>query len=612
MSDAAMLQQQQAQPQQFESTFSSSPSNIQNHQIASQKANILAQQRLALDAQQMVPGTQLTPSGMQFPPGYLQAQMMRQRQAAAAAAQWAAQQERTVAAPQGSTQRLGSAILRLLNFSEQLNSFSDSGDLEAWKKFVDEFYVDPALCTQSLPANPELSYELPTPLLPAYFHQMHQDITKLNLTFHNAREYYLPPQNHVVECPKCTMCYYFQNATKIEILGKLRIVYTPGPPPNCLLKMESWEFIGEEWDEWICRMPPPPIEQNGQDEDEFQDSMLKTDSDGNVTESDVQRERQIEKGADSDTLPSDTVNEEGMEADHEDLFGRSPTDSNQLPSRPSSAQGNDKREKDHGRNGDDEKTKDPSKRARMVMSTGVTARHLRFLEISDVLGQLSPLFGQKSPKEALSNLLQSLPKLQEFEKSNRRSIGGSQHQKSKASQGKKSAQNDQSNGEDSRSTHAAQKTQQIPSGRAMQQQAAQVLQKQAAQTLSQALPPPNFDFDNSDSMHGDAAADEDARHEPNDIFKSNNSSSTLANPADAIKIEKLDEDVGDNEEDEPGDLDLDLDLHADVVASDDHELSFDVEDDFDLGDLDVIGSKRPSDEAFGRIKRQRNGEEEDI
>lgn len=619
------LQQQQhvAQQQQFAgaSPYANNPAQFQQqHLHQQQRAMTPMQQRMPGDqVLQGLPGMQhgLPNQPVQYSPSYLQAQIMRQRQAAATAAvNWAAQQERSgIAASAAGTQRLGSAILRLLNFSEQLNSFSDSSSIEAWQRFVDEFYIDPALCTQSLPSNPELSYELPTPLLPAYYHQMHKEIAKLNLTFHDAREYYLPPNNHVVECPKCTMCYYFPNATKIEILGKLRIVYTPGPPPNTSLKMESWEFTAEEWDEWICRMPPPPIKQQGDDEENYVDALG-----GEAPEKDKETAKNTEKTGSEESEKEDDNENDDDGADHEDLFGRSPTGSNQGPtSRPESHTSeapDDHLDEDSLQKPEDEKTKDPNKRARMVMQSGVTARHMRFLEISDVLGQISPLFGPKNPKETLKNLLLNLPAVDTIQDDRRK-----KKTKDTVQPSSKSAQ--QHNGRNEiRST--SQKLQQIQTGRAMQQQAAQVLQKQAAQTLSQALPPPNFGFDETDKFDtgfqtaertshqgegedeeevGDEDEEDDDEIEKDAVMSKRSNGSTTTSSVNNIKVEDREEidDMG-----VVGEIDIDLGLDAD--SADEQDMESDLLKSFPIGTADGSGLKRPGDESAGQIKRARNSD----
>lgn len=510
---------------------------------------------------------------------------MRQRQAAAAA-NWAMQQERLHAQQASlSSQRLGSAILRLLNFSEQLNSFADSASLAAWRKFVDDFYVDPALCTHSLPIKPDLSYELPTPLLPAYFYRLHREVSKFALTFHDAREYYLAPASHVVECPKATFCYYFPNATKIEMLGKLRVVFSPGQLPNSALKIESWEFVGETWDEWVCRNPPPPNKMQSND------GVFNDDLAISQTDQEASKDTSADKPAEEEEQNSDD--------DHEDLFGRSPSGSAAPVSRPASRTANKKD------NSIDEQTPDLNKRTRMVCESGITATHMRLLEISDVLGQLSPLFGKKSPQETLASLLKSLPDLPVEAENARNAPTTNEEPKTQASQSDDSTENQDTQPRD-------QATSAIPSGKAMRLQAAQVLQKQAAQTLSQALPPSNFDFHDfevSDEGPGDLD-DEDPMPETDEYFGSpeappatngtGNVSNTVEDSEEIhIKLENNDtgtDDLG------VGEFDVDLNLSEGLEHKSDSEDMFGDDND----EPAMIGTKREGeDDAFGRSKRMR-------
>ena len=416
MPNAVTAQQQQQLQQQI-------------HQQQLHQAQQLQMQRAAMVAQgsrtpmENGPGGQRGPPMQgQLPPGYLQAQIMRQRQAAAA---WAMRDQPS--AGHASGHRLGSGILRLLSYSEQLDSSAATSTLARWKQFVEDFFVDPALVTHTLPNNPSLAYELPTPLIARYFYNLHCEIAKTNLTFHDAREYYVAPASHVVECPKATLCHYFPNATKTEMLGRLRIVFTPGSTPGSVLKIENYEFVGEKWDEWICREPPPPIDKG--------------------------TTRRRSKNVQEDAPPEDVKMEASSDADdHEDLFGRSPS-----APRSSSQPAPDTSD-------------DLNKRQRMVTENGITTQHLRLLEISDVLGQLSPLFGKGNPRQALTSLLQNLP-----------------------------TPDDNAEKEASPKTVTSPKTKTITSAKTLQAEAAQVLQKQAAQTLSQALPPPDLDF-NTDSI----------------------------------------------------------------------------------------------------------------
>lgn len=602
------------------SPYAGSPVQIPQHltqQLQHQvRMNTPMPQRLSHTPDQVPGAASQTAQGIpaaHLPPGYLQSQIMRQRQAAAAAAaaNWTMQQERMNAVQKAQpTHRLGSAILRLLNYSEQMNSFAESSDLDAWKRFVDEFYVDPALCTHSLPNDTSLSYELPTPLLPTYFHQLHREVSKFALTFHDAQEFYMPPANHVVECPKATLCYYYPNLTKVEMLGRLRVVFTPGPGQNATLKIENWEFVAETWDEWLCRRPPAPNKPQNSRDATYDDNDL------------VERgQSQGDKSSDAESPEARRSGPEDAEDnDHEDLFGRSPSGSMPASSRPPSRANNKAEDEKPQPRDDNVPSSDLNARKRMVLECGITARHMRMLETSDVLGQLSPLFGRGNPKNKLENLLKSLPALPEDQKllvkqaQKLRSNGSSSP---KVQSGPEAVDRGQATTDKDPSRQAADHEQSISgsqtvvSGRSMQQEAAQLLQKQAAQTLSQALPPEGLTFNEEDvedqqyleeggneiendeekeTEHGDNTEDQDMG-DTDDFFNSPG----LLSDGHGQEVKQEEEDEEDN--DAMGEIDLELD------AQGERDSAFG-DDDFTASLEDAVGMmKREGDEISGPGKK---------
>lgn len=600
-SPAPYIQQMQAQQPRSTMPLQQRPQSIEQQQQQQQQRQQQQQQRqqqvMARSAQAALGASR------QIPATYLQSQALRQRQATAAA-NYALQQEQRNA--QMLTQRLGSAILRLLNYSEQMNSFSGSSNLAAWKQFVDTFFIDPALCTVSLPIDPALSYELPTPLLPNYFYQLHKEVAKMALTFHDAKEYYVPPASHVVVCPAASLCYYFPNETKVEMLGRLKVVFSPGSPHNTVLKIENMEFVGETWEEWVCRQPPLPNRIARGETQQGSEAPSHTSGQDKKREAEKASPQASDEGTQEAQHRDKSANDESEHNDLEDLFGRSPSASVPAPSPPrshSSEKMNDPKQVDIV-----ETSKDIAKRKRMVMHSGVTLSHKRLLEISDVLGQLSPLFGRKNPRKALEDLLATLPPPPEEDVKPSQQLSG---EDKIANQSRQEAERDQDKpaSDDQRESQSA--ASEHISAQTMQQQASEVLQKQAAQTLSLALPPPNFDFGDTHAQSSTAEDQDDTMDESDHLFAPlglgsdetehhNGSNETILEPKE--------------EPDADGEFDLDLDAFGE------HDPNLDKSLDFGLDPMHTshssitsagqATSKREGDEILGRGKRAKKSDEE--
>ncbi|KAG0125197.1 LIM-domain binding protein-domain-containing protein [Tuber indicum] len=210
-----------------------------HHQQQQQQQMAVAAQQIALN-QANAANAQTPMAVPPQPPIPMQAA----QQAAIAAAQ-ARQTPKTL---------LGHSVLGLYRFSGHLSAFDaskESNDIDRWRRFVAEFYAPSGVMRQRLWHNntrETKQFEVTTQVLARYYFVLFgSGVQNIQIVLENVREKELANQCHIVECPKTSFIYWFENGLHLVARGGLRATF------NASSKMEELDFQVEEHSEYVPR-----------------------------------------------------------------------------------------------------------------------------------------------------------------------------------------------------------------------------------------------------------------------------------------------------------------------------------------------------------------------
>ena len=183
----------------------------------------------------------------------------------------------------------GSAVLRLLQYSEGLGSGTNRGDIDYWRTFVDEFFIPTGvfrLILWNATSREQKGFEVPTCVLPRYLLTNYVSGTRsTQLQLDNPREYRTgwPPVNplppppashkylnsfasanvtHQVDVSKATFLSSFDSGWQVQMTGLLRACFVPwaaaqpGEPAkmDVQLRLESLDFTVHAHSGYIPRV----------------------------------------------------------------------------------------------------------------------------------------------------------------------------------------------------------------------------------------------------------------------------------------------------------------------------------------------------------------------
>ncbi|RPB01006.1 hypothetical protein L873DRAFT_1827374 [Choiromyces venosus 120613-1] len=223
------------------------PPHVQQQLHAHQQQQ---QQQMAAAAQHMALANQANAAAanaqtpMAMPPQPPMPMQAAQQAAALAAAQ-ARQAPKTL---------LGHSVLGLYRFSGHLSAFNasrDPNDINYWRKFVQEFYSQSGVMRQLLWHNntrETKQFEVTTQVLARYYFTLFESgVQNIQIVLENVREKELANQCHIVECPKTSFIYWFENGFHLVARGALRATF------NSSSKMEELDFQVDEHSEYVPR-----------------------------------------------------------------------------------------------------------------------------------------------------------------------------------------------------------------------------------------------------------------------------------------------------------------------------------------------------------------------
>ncbi|KAI1078606.1 LIM-domain binding protein-domain-containing protein [Whalleya microplaca] len=155
----------------------------------------------------------------------------------------------------------GHCLLKLLQFGEHLSGYIPNprvkDDITYWNSFVAQFFSPRGVfrlslfCTSTDPSTEEHTdkqYEITRPALPRYFHTHYQSgIKRINLTFEKGTsDKPLPNGCHFIENPKTSLTYWF-DSSHVVATGTLRAQF------DSEQKLELLEFITAGHEEFHSR-----------------------------------------------------------------------------------------------------------------------------------------------------------------------------------------------------------------------------------------------------------------------------------------------------------------------------------------------------------------------
>ncbi|KAK4204815.1 LIM-domain binding protein-domain-containing protein [Triangularia verruculosa] len=151
----------------------------------------------------------------------------------------------------------GQCLLKLMQFSEHLSGFpgpKGQDDLSYWEDFVKMFFSQKGLFRHTLleqnPEGPaEKQYEIQYPALPRYFHtHFDSGVKRMQLTMEKGTtDRALPNDCHFIENTKASLVYWFENNSHLVANGTLRAQFDNEQ------KFELLEFITTGHEEYLPR-----------------------------------------------------------------------------------------------------------------------------------------------------------------------------------------------------------------------------------------------------------------------------------------------------------------------------------------------------------------------
>ncbi|GAA5810665.1 hypothetical protein MFLAVUS_004091 [Mucor flavus] len=153
------------------------------------------------------------------------------------------------------TSSMGQAVLRLLQFRDQLSPGDQAQDLMFWKSFVDDFFTTTATMKIGLLDNTtqqRIEFDITQNLIARYFYTYYQcDLDSIQLTTDQTMEYFLP-NGMMLECPRSSLIHRYNNGTMVILSGELSVLFHSDPNDG-VLKIHQWKFMCNQHDEYIAR-----------------------------------------------------------------------------------------------------------------------------------------------------------------------------------------------------------------------------------------------------------------------------------------------------------------------------------------------------------------------
>lgn len=124
----------------------------------------------------------------------------------------------------GSQSLRGASVLKLHQFCSHLAAFEtgrQANDINHWRRFVQDFYSPGGVMRQALwnsTTRETKQFEITTQVLARYYFTLFESgIRNVQIMLENTRETVLPNQGHIVDSPKTSFIYWFENGCHVSL-----------------------------------------------------------------------------------------------------------------------------------------------------------------------------------------------------------------------------------------------------------------------------------------------------------------------------------------------------------------------------------------------------------
>ncbi|GAB5586753.1 hypothetical protein Unana1_01653 [Umbelopsis nana] len=150
---------------------------------------------------------------------------------------------------------VGSAVLRLLQYSENLGPGPQTKEISFWQKVVGDFFSDNGIFRHEMTNTQDEKkvFEIPASLLARFYLTYFQSgAVQMHWTMESTNEFMLTTGSLAVECAQASLIQYFDNGSQIVLNGRLRVHFSPAPVTGTL-KIDLLDFSSRGYTEYIPR-----------------------------------------------------------------------------------------------------------------------------------------------------------------------------------------------------------------------------------------------------------------------------------------------------------------------------------------------------------------------
>ncbi|KAI8340189.1 LIM-domain binding protein-domain-containing protein [Chlamydoabsidia padenii] len=149
----------------------------------------------------------------------------------------------------------GLAVLRLLQFAEQLSPGDQAHQRGYWDGFVTDFFTPSSqtkLGLRNSDTDEQKAYYISHYSTATFFHTLYDcGVTSIQLTLEQTMEYVLPGGQMNVECPRANFIYHYSTGSLVTSTGHLWVRFSL--TANGIWKIKHFEFACQGNEEYISR-----------------------------------------------------------------------------------------------------------------------------------------------------------------------------------------------------------------------------------------------------------------------------------------------------------------------------------------------------------------------
>ncbi|KAG2185092.1 hypothetical protein INT43_001005 [Umbelopsis isabellina] len=161
-----------------------------------------------------------------------------------------------ITAQQAGPASAGSAILRLLQYSDSLGPGAETKELSYWHRVISDHFSEEGTFRHDMTnhqSDEKKVFEIPNSLLARYYLTYFQSgVVQMNWTLETPMEYMSPTGAWIVDTPQASLTQFFDNGSHIVLNGRLRVQLSPSPVTG-LLKIDLLDYSSHGYTEYIPR-----------------------------------------------------------------------------------------------------------------------------------------------------------------------------------------------------------------------------------------------------------------------------------------------------------------------------------------------------------------------